>query len=78
VLELLKDDEGLVYGFQMHFSNGSKASYTRTHERSKPMNVMLNSDGSINFFVNLLDDLEPVWKIDGTPVEDWSAINQKV
>jgi hypothetical protein len=76
VLELLKDIEGSVYGFQMHFSNGAKASYARTHEGSRPVNVRPSNDGSISFFVGSIDDLESVWKVDGKPVEDWSAINR--
>jgi len=77
VLELLKNDEGLVTGFKMHFSNGSYASYSRGPDGSKPMNVRPNKDGSINFFVGELDKIEKVWKIDGKPVTDWDEVNKK-
>ena len=76
VLELLKDEEGLVTGFKMHFSNGSSASYSRGPDGSKPMNVRPNKDGSINFLVGDIDKLEKVWKIEGKPVTDWDKVNK--
>ncbi|MFA5554547.1 MAG: hypothetical protein WCZ89_06930 [Phycisphaerae bacterium] len=75
VLELLKDEEELVTGFKIHFSNGSYASYSRGPDGSKPMNVRPNQDGSINFFVGDLDKFEKVWKIDGKPVTNWDKVN---
>ena len=76
VLELVKDQEGPVCGFRMHFSNGSSASYSRTSEGSNPVNVISNRDGTITFMIGVLDDLEPVWKLNGIPVNDWEALNK--
>lgn len=74
VLEVLSSDEEGVYGFHVHFSNGSRATYTLRRLGIEAINLTFENDGSINFMVGLLDDLEPVWKIDGKPVEDWSAL----
>ena len=68
VLELLKDDDGLVTGFKMHFSNGSYASYSRGSDGSKPMNIRPDKDGAIDFMIGDLDKIEKVWKINGKPV----------
>lgn len=76
VLELVKDHEGLVCGFRMHFSNGSSASYSRTSEGSSPVNVRPNRDGTITFMIGLRADLEPLWKVNGVPVADWEALNE--
>ena len=76
VLELLANaDEGL-YGFQVHFSNGQVARYTRSSSGNEAMNVRFEQDGTLNFFVGDLGKLEPVWKIDGRPVTDWSELDQ--
>jgi hypothetical protein len=74
VLEVLSSDEEGVFGFHVHFSNGSLATYTRRKSGIEAINVMFENDGGINFMVGQLDRLEPVWKINGKPVEDWSAL----
>jgi hypothetical protein len=66
VLELLSDAEGLR-GFSVHFSNGNKATYTRTLEGVECTNLLFEPDGSINFMVGSLDALTPEWKVDGQP-----------
>ena len=71
VLELLSDTERL-HGFSVHFSNGSKATYSRTIQGVTCTNVTFESDGSINFMVGLIDALCPEWKVDGKPFEDKS------
>ena len=68
VLELLSDANGLC-GFSVHFSNGDKATYSRTAEGVECTNILFESDGSINFMVGLIDDLKPEWKINGQPYE---------
>lgn len=73
VLELLSDDNG-VYGFNVHFSNGCKATYSRREEGIVAMNVSFAHDGGINFYIGSSDKLEPVWKIDGQPVIDWNEL----
>lgn len=69
VLELLSDDNGL-YGFSVHFSNGSKATYSRTAKGVDCTNVKFESDGTINFFVGSLDALRPEWRVNGKPYEE--------
>jgi hypothetical protein len=68
ILEILSTEDEGVYGFNVHFSNGNKATYSRTEKGTECTNITLEKDGSINFFVGSLDDLEQVWKIDGEPV----------
>ena len=75
VLEILNNGKEL-YGFNMHFSNGNKAFFTRTPSGVDSVNLTIEKDGSINFFVGLIDALEPVWKINGKPVTDWEDINK--
>jgi hypothetical protein len=68
VLEILSTADKGVYGFSVHFSNGNKATYSRTSEGTECTNIRFEKDGSLNFFVGSLDDLERNWKIDGTPL----------
>lgn len=73
VLELLSDESGL-YGFNVHFSNGSKSTYTRRKSGIEAINVIFERDGSLNFMCGPIDKLEPIWKIDGVPVENWEKL----
>lgn len=73
VLELLSTEEESLYGFHVHFSNGSRSTYTRRKSGTEAINLTFGDQG-INFMVGLLDALEPVWKINGKPVEDWNAL----
>lgn len=66
VLELLSDSEKLI-GFSVHFSNGSKATYSRTVNGVVCTNVIFKSDGTINFMCGQLDALRPEWRVDGKP-----------
>jgi len=74
VLELLSDDQG-VYGFNVHFSNGSKATFSRRPDGVKAINLSFSKD-QVGFFVGDLDALEPVYKVDGQPVEDWASLEE--
>lgn len=74
VLELLSSEEEGLYGFHVHFSNGSRATYTRRKSGIEAINLIFESDGGINFMVGPLDDLQPIWKINGEPIEDWNAL----
>ncbi len=69
VLELLSDGERL-HGFSVHFSNGAKATYSRTGQGVECTNILFEHDGSINFMVGLLDALRPEWKVNGRPYEE--------
>ncbi len=74
VLELLSSEEEGVFGFHVHFSNGSRATYTRRRSGIEAINLVFEPDGNINFMVGNLDELEPIWKVNGKPVEDWNAL----
>lgn len=73
VLELLSDDSGL-YGFHLHFSNGSKATYSRRRSGIDAINILFEEDKGINFMCGSIDELEPQWKINGVPVDDWDTL----
>jgi len=74
VLELLSDQEEGIYGFHVHFSNGSKATYTRKRSGIEAINLHFEQDGSINYWIGPRDNLEKVWKVNGKPVIDWKAL----
>lgn len=75
VLELLSKDEEL-YGFKIHFSNGSSAHYTRVPGRVEAVNVMFETDGTINYMCGMLNELVQAWKVNGSIVTDWNEINR--
>ena len=74
-LELLSDNSGL-YGFKVHFSNGSSATYERRKDNVIPLNISPGPDRTINFMVGNLDELENNWKVNGEIVEDWDQLNR--
>lgn len=69
VLELLQDNHGRLYGFQIHFSNGNYARFARTSEGVDILNMMIRGDGTLERMVGSLDDLRPVWMVDGRAVD---------
>jgi len=73
-LEILKDDDIGVYGFNVHFSNGNKATYTRKLSGTEQINIGFEKDGSLRFIAGDLDELEPNWKIDGKVIEDFDSL----
>jgi len=75
MLEILKDDETGVYGFNVHFSNGNKATYTRKSSGTEQINIGFEKDGSLRFIAGGLDELEPKWKINGKVVEDFDSLH---
>jgi hypothetical protein len=74
VLELLKDENG-IYGFHVHFSNGSKSTFTRTKQGVMQINMIL--DNGVGFMVGDIGELESVWKVNGVPVTDWDKLNNE-
>ncbi|MDI6799662.1 MAG: hypothetical protein QMD53_03195 [Actinomycetota bacterium] len=74
VLELLVAENEGVYGFHVHFSNSTRSKCSRRKSGTEATNVFFETDGTINYMVGLLDDLEPVWKINGSPVKDWDEL----
>jgi hypothetical protein len=74
VLEILSSEKEGVYGFNVHFSNGSKSTYVRRASGIKAINLRFDKNGHIAYFCGDLDALEPVWKIDGNQVVDWDLL----
>lgn len=73
VLEVLSAEDG-VYGFHVHFSNGTKATCSRKKSGTEAINISIEADGTLNFFVGDIGALEKVWKINGQPVDDWDSL----
>jgi len=74
VLELLSSQEEGVYGFNVHFSNGSRATYSRRNTGIEAINIFFDADGGIGFQVGDVGALTKTWKIDGRAVEDWDTL----
>lgn len=74
VLEILSSEEEGVYGFNVHFSNGSKSTYERRASGIRAINFRFDRKGHIEFIAGDLDALEPVWKIEGNQVVDWDLL----
>jgi hypothetical protein len=68
VFELLKSD-GMLNGFRVHFSNGVSARFLRSPDGVDLMNVTIQRDGTINFFVGPLYELQQKYVVDGREVE---------
>ena len=66
VFEILKNEKE-VYGFKVHFSNGQVAKFTREPEKVEAINLNFNEAGSLNFFAGNLNELKPVWLVNGKP-----------
>lgn len=77
VLELLSDDKEGVYGYHVHSSNGSKSTYSRKRSGTEARNMGFNSDGTIYFWMATEEKLEPIWKVNGEPIEDWEALEAR-
>jgi len=60
VLELLVDDGFGLYGFQIHFSNGSYAKFARHKNSTECLNI---SPGDMSFYVGNLDELKHEWRV---------------
>ncbi|MFZ3591883.1 hypothetical protein ACOI1C_22420 [Bacillus sp. DJP31] len=68
VLEVHTNDKGL-FGFSVHFSNGQRTYFERHPYSINSCNLFLEKDGSINFFVGDLSELERVWKVNGKEID---------
>jgi len=73
VFEVLKDREIGVYGYQVHFSNGQVARFSRRTEGVEALNINIEKDGGINYFYGLFETPGTIrnHKIDGKQVFDW-------
>lgn len=67
VLETVCDGERGLYGFKLHFSTGSNASFERTENSAMSINFSFGNDESgdafLNFNVGLLDNRKNKWMI---------------
>jgi hypothetical protein len=61
VLELLIDDHDGLYGYHVHFSNGSKASFARYSDHTEGVNVIPRD--FVNYMAGDLDALKPEWHV---------------
>jgi hypothetical protein len=68
VLELLSAPAGGLYGFKIHFSNGSSAEFSRGTELVMCRNICFNTDGSLQFIEPNSGELVPIHKIYGVPL----------
>lgn len=69
VFELLSENN-MVNGFAIHFSNGHKASYTRSNCNDL-VNIIITKDGTLCPTCGRIDLLEKIWKIDNKPAEEY-------
>jgi hypothetical protein len=61
VLELLSSPDFGLYGFKMHFSNGSFAIFERFSNETKCVNITLNYP--LGLFVGNMDEMRDEWRI---------------
>jgi len=61
-LKLLTDKDNRLYGFKLHFSNGSKARFIRYSNRTEAVNILFEKN-RVNFNVGLIDDLKHEWRV---------------
>jgi hypothetical protein len=61
VLELLSTSDFGLYGFKMHFSNGSSAIFERFSNKTKCINITLNYP--LGLFVGDIDKMRHEWRI---------------
>jgi len=62
VLELLVDNPAGLYGFKLHFSNGSNAEYVRHSKGTSAINLMPEASG-IGFMVGDLSQQKQEWRV---------------
>jgi len=74
VLELLSNPTDGIFGFHIHFANGSKATFKRKRSGTEAINMGFDTDGTIRLFLGNSNKLERVWKVDGIPVGDWETL----
>jgi hypothetical protein len=67
VVEALLDPIKGLYGFNVHFSNGSKATFQRLPNKTEGFNIM-SWDNHVSLFLGPRDGLKPIWLVDGKPL----------
>jgi hypothetical protein len=68
VLELLTNDQELLCGFRLHFSNDERAEFVRTATSTMALNIGFAEDGSVHLNAGNLDALRQEWRINGKPL----------
>ena len=71
VLELLKDPDGSVCGFAIHFSNDTRAVYRRTSSRIVCENMILGVNG-VEFHEGDRSALRNEFRVEGKPFTEES------
>jgi hypothetical protein len=61
-LELLTKNN-VLYGFNIHFSNGSKATFKREPKSVTARNILFEKDGSVNFMIGDISKQTKEWKV---------------
>jgi len=73
-LELLVDEDGLLNGFKVHFSNGHIATFKRSKHGVTAENLSFDNEGAVGYFVGMTDELNKVWVWNKKLVDDWNAL----
>jgi hypothetical protein len=61
IFELLVNNKEGLYGFKMHFSNGTTAQFIREADSTECVNIRVGAP--LEFMVGLIDELKHEWKI---------------
>ena len=69
VLELLRSADGELYGFSVHFSNDSKATFARTTKGIIAENLVLQ-DNDVDLYYGDLDALRDEFRVNGAPFKE--------
>ena len=75
VLEILSNEKTGLSGFNIHFPNGTKATFTHNEEGVISENIFHNPDGSIQFNPGFADGHEKKWQVNGEEVRDWGEFS---
>jgi hypothetical protein len=71
VLEILSNEKTGLFGFNIHFPNGTRARFTHSEEGVVSENIFHDPDGSIQFNPGFADGHEEKWQVNGEEVRDW-------
>ncbi len=63
VLELMVNEVEGLYGFHLHFSNGSSAHFIRLADSTEPLNIRFDRESELVAFVGDLDALTEEWRV---------------
>ncbi len=75
VLEILSHEKTGLYGFIIHFPNGTRSEFSHSEDGVTSKNIFHNPDGSIQFNSGFHETEEEIWKINGEEVLDWQEFS---